>query len=112
MLIQSHTGTIRIFPAIPDSWKEVSFRKLRTEGAFLVSADRERGSTVKVKIEADNSGILSLADPFDGRLYTICGKTEHIIPDKQGIIQMDLDAGQVVTLEAPGKKTISQPAGQ
>ena len=40
MLLQSHTGIVRIFPAIPASWEDVSFSTLRTEGAFLVSASR------------------------------------------------------------------------
>ena len=43
MLIQSHTGVIRIFPAIPGEWKDVRFTTLRTEGAFLVSAKMEKG---------------------------------------------------------------------
>ncbi len=43
MLIQSHTGVIHIFPAIPSSWKDVSFHSLRTSGAFLVSACQVMG---------------------------------------------------------------------
>ena len=43
MLIQSHTGVIRIFPAIPEEWKDARFTTLRTEGAFLVSAKMENG---------------------------------------------------------------------
>ena len=42
MLIQSHTGIIRLFPAIPDSWRTASFENLRTEGAFLISAKMVR----------------------------------------------------------------------
>ncbi len=30
MLIQSHTGTVRIFPAVPDDWANISFDQLRT----------------------------------------------------------------------------------
>jgi alpha-L-fucosidase 2 len=47
MLLQSHTGIIRVFPAIPASWEEVGFESLRTEGAFLVSADRSGGRTAR-----------------------------------------------------------------
>ena len=38
MLIQSHTGIVHLFPAIPNDWKNVSFNQLRTEGAFLISS--------------------------------------------------------------------------
>jgi alpha-L-fucosidase 2 len=30
MLIQSHTGVVKLFPAIPSDWKDVSFNTLRT----------------------------------------------------------------------------------
>ena len=52
MLIQSHDDVINIFPAIPDVWKEASFMNLRTEGAFLVTAAREHGSTKFFAIES------------------------------------------------------------
>src|SRR5699024_5674312 len=29
MLLQSHSGVIEVFPAIPDTWDNVSFQKLR-----------------------------------------------------------------------------------
>jgi len=35
MLIQSKDDIIEVFPAIPSSWKDISFENLRTEGAFL-----------------------------------------------------------------------------
>jgi alpha-L-fucosidase 2 len=64
MLIQSHTGVVRIFPAIPASWKELSFRNLRTVGAFLISAKREAGLCTQVKIISENGGTIRLVNPF------------------------------------------------
>lgn len=59
MLIQSWTdpaqdepGPIRIFPALPSAWKDVAFRDLRAEGAFLVSAQRVGGVTQWVRIKS------------------------------------------------------------
>ena len=43
LLLQSYGGTIRIFPAVPKEWKDVSFHSLRAEGAFLVSAQMKGG---------------------------------------------------------------------
>lgn len=45
MLLQSHNGVIKIFPAMPDDWQDASFVNLRTEGAFLISALRKKGQT-------------------------------------------------------------------
>jgi alpha-L-fucosidase 2 len=64
MLIQSANGYIEIFPAIPATWKDVSFKTLRTENAFLVSAARENGTTTEVKITAEAGGFLQLKLPF------------------------------------------------
>jgi alpha-L-fucosidase 2 len=52
MLLQSWDNTIRIFPAVPDTWKDISFDKLRAEGAFLVSAIRKEGKTQFVSINS------------------------------------------------------------
>lgn len=69
MLLQSHTGVIRVFPAIPESWTNVSFERLRAMGAFLVSASRVGGKCVKVSIYSEKGGRLSVVSPFDGKLH-------------------------------------------
>jgi alpha-L-fucosidase 2 len=63
MLIQSHTGIIRVFPAVPASWKEASFKNLRAEGAFLVSAELKNGKIIRIEILAEKDGICRFADP-------------------------------------------------
>ena len=50
MLIQSWNGKIRIFPGIPDRWKDAVFNNLRAEGAFLVSARRKNGRTDWIRV--------------------------------------------------------------
>ncbi len=67
MLLQSHRGQILIFPAIPDSWKDVSFTTLRAQGAFLVSAERTGGVTRRVEITSENGGRCTLVSPFTGK---------------------------------------------
>jgi alpha-L-fucosidase 2 len=69
MLIQSHTGIIRIFPAIPSEWKDVAFKTLRTEGAFLVSAQQKNGSVEKIEILSENGGTCMVKSPFGAVKY-------------------------------------------
>ncbi|MBK7711471.1 MAG: glycoside hydrolase N-terminal domain-containing protein [Bacteroidales bacterium] len=64
MLIQSHTGVVRIFPAIPDEWKDAAFTTLRTEGAFLVSANMEKGEITLIDILSEKGGELKILNPF------------------------------------------------
>ncbi|MDX1315025.1 MAG: hypothetical protein R3356_05935, partial [Eudoraea sp.] len=65
MLVQSHTGIIKVFPAIPSDWNDVSFDRLRTTGAFLVSADMTAGEIERVEIESLAGALLKLECPFD-----------------------------------------------
>jgi hypothetical protein len=41
---------IRIFPAVPESWRDVTIGKLLAEGAFEVSAARRGGKTIFVQL--------------------------------------------------------------
>lgn len=68
MLLQSHTGTIRVFPAIPESWNEASFQDLRAMGAFLVSADYKNGKIHKVTVRSERGGKLKIQNPFTNKI--------------------------------------------
>jgi len=64
MLLQSYGGVVRVFPALPAGWADAAFSTLRADGAFLVSARREGGRTVEVRLQAEVGGRLVLEDPF------------------------------------------------
>lgn len=64
MLVQSHTGIIRLFPAVPSAWKDISFATLRCQGAFLVSAKQENGKVRNVEIASEKGGLCRLKNPF------------------------------------------------
>jgi len=64
MLIQSYNGYLEIFPAIPEAWKDVAFKTLRTEGAFLVSAKKHNGIVEEVELVAEKGGTVKLKLPF------------------------------------------------
>ena len=52
MLIQSWGGRIRIFPAVPPTWKDAVIHRMGAEGGFAVSAVRSNGKLLWVGIEA------------------------------------------------------------
>jgi alpha-L-fucosidase 2 len=66
MLLQSWGGTVRVFPAVSQRWPDVSFENLRAQGGFKVSAVRQGGRTVRIRIEATLDSNLRLRDPFPG----------------------------------------------
>ncbi|MCD0468938.1 glycoside hydrolase family 95-like protein [Flavobacterium sp. JAS] len=64
MLLQSYAGFIEIMPAVPVLWKNISYDKLRAEGAFIISASKENGLVKQVKIVAEQGGKTKLKIPF------------------------------------------------
>jgi alpha-L-fucosidase 2 len=94
MLIQSHTGIVKLFPAIPARWKEVSFNNLRTYGAFLVSAKMEKGEVVEVKVSSEQGGIFILENPFGEIPFKTSGS---FIKDGTNII-LDMEKDEQITL--------------
>lgn len=70
MLLQSWNGVIRVFPAMPDRWRQASFDDLRAEDGYRVSAVREDGATASLKVIATRSGVVKIRDNFGGRQPT------------------------------------------
>lgn len=60
MLLQSWGSTIRVFPALPDSWAECSFENLSAEGGFLISAQRKKGKTRWIRVSSKKGGTFIL----------------------------------------------------
>jgi alpha-L-fucosidase 2 len=67
MLLQSWNGVIRPFPAVPSRWREAAFDDLRAEGGYRVSARRENGATVWLRVAATRDGVVKIRDAFGGR---------------------------------------------
>lgn len=66
MMLQGWGGVVRIFPAVSSQWTDVSFRGMRCEGGWRISATRAYGHTTEVRIESTAGGTLRLRDPFGG----------------------------------------------
>lgn len=60
------SGTVRVFPAVPGAWQDVSFRNLCAEGGVRVSAERREGVTRWVEVRAERAATVRLRDPFGG----------------------------------------------
>ena len=105
MLLQSWSdptkdepGPIRVFPACPGEWKDVTFHDLRTEGAFLVSAERKGGVTQWVRIKSLAGEPCRVRPGLTGELQL---KGERAIKFKTvapGIYDLDLKKGEEVLL--------------
>ena len=98
MLLQSYSGVIRLFPAIPDTWKNVSFKTLRAEGAFLVSAERRDGRVARVEISCEKGGLCRLENPFADCPFNIAGVPENSVKITDNEINIASGPGQKIVL--------------
>jgi len=107
MLIQSwsdptknQSGPIRIFPAVPSAWKDVEFRDLRTEGAFLVSAKRVGGKTEWIRIKSLAGEPCRVKPGINGEVHVISTGKRKITSKEvsPGIYQINMNKGEEVRL--------------
>ena len=64
MLLQSEPGRLRVFPALPESWKKkVSFSNLRADGGLLVSAAMEEGRMQKLAVYSSRPSKIEAETP-------------------------------------------------
>ncbi|MCX5309922.1 glycoside hydrolase family 95-like protein [Streptomyces sp. NBC_00154] len=66
MVCQSWGGTIRVFPALPAAWRELTVHDFRTQGAFLLSAVREEGRTRWVRVTSEAGAPCVVRHGIDG----------------------------------------------
>ncbi len=101
MLLQSHTGKIHIFPALPNDWKDLSFEKLRAEGAFIGSASLRGGKLAHAEIMAEQGGTLQVINSFGPEYQLKIG--DKYLQDTEGIWKVTLSKGEKCTIEAVGQ---------
>ncbi len=96
LLLQTRDGVVEIFPAVPDSWKNVSFKTLRAEGAFLISAEKENGVPSQTSITAEQGGILKIKKPFKTFYITNLQKKYKLEND---ILEIEMKKGETITIK-------------
>ncbi|MCC7525858.1 MAG: hypothetical protein IT250_13600 [Chitinophagaceae bacterium] len=98
MLLQSYAGFIEVMPAVPNTWKDISFRKLRAEGAFLVDAQKENGTISTIKIVSEKGGTTRLKLPFE-KWKLASAKAITIGKSANGFIELTCKTGGFVILK-------------
>lgn len=97
MLLQSHTGIVRVFPAIPAAWANVSFDSLRAMGAFVISAEKKEGEVLKVRIYPEQGGVLRIASPFENGKASVSGNASEV-SEADGILTFETRKGEWIEL--------------
>jgi len=105
MLLQSwcdpakdEPGVIRVFPALPAAWKDVEFRDLRADPAFLLSAKRVGGQTQWVKIKSLAGEPCKIKPGFNGPAGAEGARAVILKQHTPGLYEIILCKGEEVVL--------------
>jgi hypothetical protein len=99
LLLQSVDDIIRIFPAWPINM-DASFRDLRAQGGFLVSALQKDSRIEEIEILSTSGGLLRMVSPWPNvKLKRGTRKSwENILPGEEGIVSFETAKGEVYIL--------------
>lgn len=61
MLAHTHAGVTSIFAGVPAKWSEVSFADIHLPGPFIVSAKKQAGEVVEVRVRSRGGRAITLA---------------------------------------------------
>ncbi|MGW6272684.1 glycosyl hydrolase family 95 catalytic domain-containing protein [Streptomyces sp. NPDC055060] len=106
MVCQSWGDVIRVFPALPSAWADLTVHDFRTQGAFLLSAVREGGVTRWVRLVSEagapcvvRHGIAGAVDVRDGR-----GRGLPYEEVGEGTVRIILGRGESALITAEGDR--------
>ncbi|WP_303227565.1 glycoside hydrolase family 95-like protein [Parabacteroides goldsteinii] len=99
MLLSSNNETIRIMPAIPDTWKNIKFDNLLAEGGFEVSAQRSNGLTENISLKSLYGGKCKVyCDIPDKERKIETSKTVTIQTGENNSLILSIPKGETVTI--------------
>jgi hypothetical protein len=104
MFVQSWGGVIRVFPAVPSAWKDLTVHNFRTQGAFLLSAVRKAGATQFVRLRS-LAGERCRVRPGIGGSLSVTGDDGAPLTWREvgsGVIEIDLLRDREALIHAAG----------
>ncbi len=99
LCMQYWNGILRVFPAIPLKWEDVSFANFLADGGNLVSAQRKNGKTTGIQIKSQYGGRIRLKAGIRTPEIKIQGKGTFDIA-QDGMIDLNLDKGAIAWINA------------
>lgn len=103
MVMQSWGDKIRIFPAVPAAWSDITFHDFLAEGAFLVSAERRAGVTQWVRLKSLAGEPCRVRTGLAGQVKATGARSFKITQVADGVVEIDLGKGEEVMLYAGEK---------
>ncbi|NNM88827.1 MAG: hypothetical protein HKL95_09960 [Phycisphaerae bacterium] len=108
MLLQSHSGVIQIFPALPGTWTDVSFVHLVARPGVRVSARRSGGIIRWVVLSAEKQNTVCLRNPWPGQALESLAVVDTSFPDVLMPVAAN-DAGHLLLTILPNQPLMVVP---
>jgi hypothetical protein len=97
MLVHTHGGVTKVFPATPEAWREASFRGVPQPGGFEISATRSAGATETIEVPSLRGGRIVLDAPDRGSMTMHRAGRAHLVSFP---VELPMDAGETVSFRA------------
>ncbi|MHB0936923.1 MAG: glycosyl hydrolase family 95 catalytic domain-containing protein [Armatimonadota bacterium] len=97
MLLHTRRGVNHLFAGLPRRWRKASFEHMRTDGAFLVSANYRAGEVTRVEVESPAGGVFRLANPWDGPAKVQREGKEETIDGK--VLEIATEPGKTIVIK-------------
>lgn len=106
MVCQSWGGTIRVFPALPAAWRDLTVHDFRTQGAFLLSAVREGGRTRWVRLTSEAGAPCVVRHGIEGAIEVRDRHGRPLTHEEQegGAVRIRLRKGESALITAAGDR--------
>lgn len=113
MMLQSNEGKIRLFPAVPEEWKnkDLAF-KLLARGGFLVMASWNNGAVDRVGVASRLGGECVVQNPWPGKAVEVRRMTGAPVPVRKredGAIAFNTDPGEQYRISMAGRNEKAAP---
>jgi len=104
-LLQSYSGKIRVFPALPADASLVTRFTLAAQGGFLVTAEREGGDIKYVGLRSNSGNMATVVNPWSATAVVVreLGTSAPVLSSSSATLTFATKPGGIYVVERAAK---------
>lgn len=108
MLLQSHQDVLHVFANWPKD-KDARFNTLRGYGAFLVSAEQQRGTIRNVRVVSERGKPCTLRNPWPGKKVQLIRNGKPAEELDGDLLRVNTGTGEIIEFMPQEAGGVSRP---